>query len=135
MIDLRGKRVFVVEDNLENRIITRLALIKTGVMLEFDIWGRETVRHVIRFAPVDLIILDLMMPGGLTGYQLYDAIRAMPELAVVPVAAVSASDAGEAIQRCRARGFAGYIAKPIDDELFPEQIGRLINREQVWHAG
>ena len=135
MIDLRGKRVFVIEDNLENRIITRLALIKTGAHLEFDIWGRETVKNLVRLAPFDLIVMDLMLPGGVTGYQLYDAIRASPELDDVPVVAVSASDAGEAIQRCRARGFAGYIAKPIDEELFPEQIFRLINREQVWHAG
>lgn len=134
MIDLRGKRVFVVEDNLENRIITRLALVKTGVSLEFDIWGRETLKNLSKFMPVDLIIMDLMLPGGMTGYQLFDEIRAMPAFARVPVVAVSASDAG-AISRCRGQGFSGYIAKPIDDELFPEQIARLINHEQVWYAG
>jgi CheY-like chemotaxis protein len=134
MIDLRGKRVFVVEDNLENRIITRLALVKTGVSLEFDIWGRETLKNLNKFAPVDLIIMDLMLPGGMTGYQIFDEIRDIPDFARVPVVAVSASDA-TAIVKCRDRGFSGYIAKPIDDDLFPEQIARLINHEQVWHVG
>jgi CheY-like chemotaxis protein len=134
MIDLRGKRVFVVEDNLENRIITRLALVKTGVALEFDMWGRDTPKNLAKFAPIDLIIMDLMLPGGVTGYQIFDELHQNPAYKPVPVVAVSASDAG-AIVKCRERGFAGYIAKPIDDELFPEQIARLIRGEQVWYAG
>lgn len=135
MVDLRGKRIFIVEDNLENRIITRLALIRTGIMMEFDIWGRDTLKHLYHFAPVDLILLDLMLPGGASGYHIIDDIRRQPEFAQVPVAAISASDPVAAIARCRAQGFAGYIAKPIDDDLFPEQIARLINGEEVWYAG
>jgi hypothetical protein len=132
---LLNKRIFVVEDHSENRIITRLALSPHGAKVEFEYWGRDTVRRLRTFAPVDVVLLDLMLGQGVTGYDLFRKIRAEAAFANVPIAAVSASDPAVAIPKCRELGFTGFIAKPIDDELFPEQVAKIIRHEPVWYPG
>jgi adenylate cyclase len=72
---------------------------------------------------------------GMSGYQIYDEIRAEPEFKDVPVVAVSAADPNTAIPQTRAKGFAGFIPKPIDDDLFPQQLLKILNSGQVWISG
>ncbi len=129
------KRIFIVEDNLENRIITRLALSSLRMHLEFDMYGYDTLRRVRASAPIDLILLDLMLPRGANGLNIYQELQAAPDLASIPCAAVSASDPMEAIATCRKLGMKGFIAKPIDDDLFPQQILQLMAGEEVWYTG
>ena len=31
-------------------------------------------------------------------------------------------------------GFDGFICKPLDDERFPNQLGRILNGEGVWET-
>lgn len=134
MITLDNKRIFMVEDNLENRIIIQLALVRTNVKMEFDRWGRDTLRKLDWFSPVDLILLDLMLPHGESGYDIFSHIRKAPQFAKVPIAAVSAADPSVAIPKCRELGFAGFIAKPINDDIFVEQLAKLMSGEQVWYS-
>jgi len=49
--------------------------------------------------------------------------------------AVSAMDPSVAIPQARQKGFSGFIAKPIDNRLFPQQIAQIIEGEQVWSIG
>jgi CheY-like chemotaxis protein len=132
---LPNKRIFIVEDNIENRIIMRISLGRHGAQLEFEMWGRDTLTRLQTFGPVDLIVLDLMLPHGNTGYDVFDRIRQKPDYAAVPIVAVSAAEPSAAIPLCRAKGFAGFIAKPIDDDLFPEQLAKVMRGEKVWHYG
>lgn len=132
---LDNKRIFVVEDDSINRLVYRLVLSSHGAKFEFDGGGANTVSRLKQFGPVDLIIMDLMLARGATGYDLSDDIRALPQFANVPVVAVSATDAAEGVTLSRARGFNGFVAKPIDDELFPQQLEKIINGEPVWYTG
>ncbi len=133
MIDLMQKRIFIVEDNLQNRIIFQMALVRYGALCEFERWGRDTLTHLNNMPLVDLIILDLMLPGGFSGFEIYDQIRAVPRYGAVPIVAVSAMERSIAVPQAREKGFAGFIAKPIDARLFPEQLARIIDGETIWH--
>jgi CheY-like chemotaxis protein len=130
---LKNKRVFIVEDNLSNRAITQLMLEQQGAKTAIDRWGKQVCQRLQEFAPVDLIMLDLMFPDGVSGYDVFDQIRAMPEFENVPIVAVSAADPSEALPRLRKKGFAGFISKPLDFN-FPQQIAKILNGEQVWFA-
>ena len=132
---LQGKRIFIVEDNVPNRVVFKMLLLCKGASVEFDRWGRDALWRLQTFRDVDLIILDLMLPGGISGYDIYDEIRTLPEYDTVPIVAVSASEPSIAIPKAQEKGFAGFIAKPIDDELFPHQIAKIIAGEKVWYAG
>jgi len=129
---LQGKRIFVVEDNLENRIVYQMVFIREGVTADFERWGPEAVPKLKGFKPVDLIILDLMLTRGASGFTIFDQIRALPEFNGVPIIAVSAADPSEAIFQTRQKGFSGYIAKPIDQTMFPGQLCRIMQGESIW---
>lgn len=132
---LKGRRIFVVEDNMLNRVVIKMILIKHGAEMEFERAGEETIRRLQQFGDADLVIMDLMLTGGFSGYSLCEEIHALPKYASVPVVAVSATDPAAAIPRTREKGFAGFIAKPIDDKLFPEQLAAIMAGENVWYTG
>jgi two-component system cell cycle response regulator DivK len=132
---IKGKRIFVVEDNTDNRVIYHMIFVREGAVFEFERWGQGAVQKLERFKPVDLIILDLMLARGTTGYDIFNDIRMLPDFAEVPIIAVSSADASEAIPRTRRQGFSGYIAKPIDQGQFPDQLSRIMEGESLWHEG
>lgn len=132
---LKDKFIFVVEDNMQNRIIFQMLLICQGARVEFERWGQDAIRRLSAFRHIDLIILDLSLAQGVSGYDVFDWIRELPQFDAVPIVAVSANDPAVALPIVQRKGFHGFIAKPIDDVLFPRQIARLIEGETVWYAG
>jgi CheY-like chemotaxis protein len=132
---LQNKRIFVIEDNIDNRVVYHLIFVKHGILFEFDRWGTSTVSKLKAFGPVDLIIVDLMLPNGVTGFNIYSEIRGERLLKHVPIIAVSASDPSIVIPKVRGMGFSGFIAKPIDYIQFPKQLEQVLNGEPVWYDG
>jgi CheY-like chemotaxis protein len=132
---LAGKRIFVIEDNPNNLLIVKTLLEQQGAIVSFDRFGDETFKRMSEFSPVDLILLDLMFPNHVTGYNLYDLIRQLPGFATVPIVAVSASDPSEAIRRTRQKGFNGFIPKPLNFDGFPRQIAKVLQSGEVWISG
>ncbi|MDQ7037048.1 MAG: response regulator [Anaerolineae bacterium] len=135
MADLKGKRIFLIEDNVGNRAIMQTMLEQFGTKIGFERWGTDTIKKLDQFSPVDIILLDLMFPRGVTGYDIFDEIRSHIKYGDVPIVAVSASEPAIAIPKTRAKGFAGFISKPIDFDLFPSQVLAILKREPVWDAG
>src|SRR5664279_615543 len=119
---LSGKKIFIAEDNMQNRIIFQMILHKHGAQVVFERWGADALFQLKFQVKVDIIILDLMLAHGVSGYDIIDQIRALPQFDGIPVVAVSAVEPSMAIPKARQKGFAGFIAKPVDDELFPKQL-------------
>jgi CheY-like chemotaxis protein len=131
---LANTHIFIVEDNLQNRIIYELALRGHGALLEFERWGKGAVSRLQGLLRYDLIIMDLMLAGGVSGFDIYDEIRTLPKFSNVPIVAVSAMEPAVAIPKARMKGFAGFIAKPIDSRIFAQQIAQIINGENIWYT-
>src|SRR5687767_4323959 len=131
---LNQKKIFIVEDNLSNRAISQMLLEQQGARTAIDRWGLEACTRLERFGTVDLIILDLMFPGGVTGFDIFDEIRSHPEFRHVPIVAVSAADPSEAVPHAKAKGFTGFISKPVDFNQFAQQIADIIEGVEVWEA-
>lgn len=131
---LQNKRIFIVEDNLANRAIEQILLEQEGARTAFERWGTHTIEKLRQFAPVDIILLDLMFPNDVTGYDIFDEIRKYEEFRHIPIVAVSASDPASAIPKTRAYGFDGYISKPVIFDLFPRQIADLMVGQPVWQT-
>ncbi len=132
---LEDKRIFLVEDNSGNMAIMKTLLENSGAQFQFDRWGTDVIQKARAFMPIDVILLDLMYPRGVTGYDIYDQIREVSEFDGVYIVAVSASDPSIAIPKTRAQGFDGFIAKPIELEEFPDQIDQIIKGQPVWYGG
>ncbi len=132
---LAGKHLYVVEDDIRNRLIYKIMLPQHGATVDFEGWGPDAIKHLQTLSHVDLIILDLMLQRGASGYDIFEEIRTLPEYLPIPIVAVSAAEPGAAIARTRAQGFSGFIAKPLDQKLFPQQLARILAGEPIWYAG
>ena len=135
MQGLNSKTVFIIEDNVGNRAIMQMLLEQAGAKVHFERWGIDSVEQIKKVMPVDIILLDLMFPRGVTGYDVFDAVRADTGFDDIPIVAVSASEPAQSIPKTRAKGFSGFIAKPISYENFTNQVSILINKGAVWDTG
>ena len=82
------RRVLLIEDTEDNRQIIRDLLETVGIELVEAVDGAAGVEAAKREKP-DLILMDMQMPV-MDGYQATRAIKADPDLAHIPVIAVTA---------------------------------------------
>lgn len=134
MDELKGKRVFIIEDDATNMAVNAVTLKRSGAIVIQDFWNTGVAKNLRDHLPVDIILLDLMLRHNMNGYDIYDALQTDPELAKIPVIAVSAADPGIEIPRAKVKGLAGFIGKPIVPRLFAAQIAACIEGEEVWFA-
>ena len=130
---LQGKSIFVVEDDPTNLAVIRVVLQNAGANVPFDYWGDTTLSKMMGYTGrLDLILLDIMLPHGRSGYDVFDAIRAEPRLEGIPIVAVTASDPDLEMPKVKAKGFSGYISKPIDRHQLPLDLQKILEGEPVW---
>lgn len=130
---LEGKVVFYIEDDANNRDVVQMIVELAGAKIEFDKWGfPELIISKLKLAHPDIILLDLMFPANISGYDVFDIIRQYPYFNHVPIVAVSASDPTVEVPKTRARGFAGFINKPINIHTFNDKLNSVLNGKEVW---
>jgi CheY-like chemotaxis protein len=127
-----GKRVFILEDNPGNLAIMTIALERDGAVCIFDRWGTQTIQKLLAGLPIDLLLLDLMLPGGISGFDVFKEIREHSSLANIPAVLVTASDLGAVLPKAQALGFAGLIGKPIRMHTFAKHLAKILAGEPVW---
>jgi two-component system, chemotaxis family, sensor kinase CheA len=130
---LQGKCVFIVEDNAGNLAIASLYLENQGAKVKFSRRGLNIPETVLRQLPVDIILTDLMLPNNVSGFDVFDQLRQVPELANIPIVAVSAADPDVVMPKARQKGFAGYVGKPITP-LISQYVAGVLNGKPVWIA-
>src|SRR5205085_7949082 len=88
--ELNGKRVLVVDDDPDARAMLSRVLKEEHAEIVLAQNGEEAMAMIAR-SPVDLVLLDLMMPG-MSGFEMVARLRAQPELAHIPIMIVSAKE-------------------------------------------
>lgn len=73
----------------------------------------------------DIVLLDVMMPGQLDGFQVCARIRADPELARIPVVILTARDQQSDLEAGRRAGCTAYLTKPFSPLRLIETVERL----------
>lgn len=132
-MSLKNKNIFIVEDNVGNLAVASVYLEQEGAKIKVERRGIKTAQAILRSLPVDIILTDLMLPNSVSGFDIFDQIRAIPELATIPVVAVSAADPDVAMPRARQKGFAGYIAKPITPRI-TAYVAAVLEGKPIWIA-
>jgi CheY-like chemotaxis protein len=115
--------IVVVEDNPDNMKLFRVLLGRFGHRVT-ELASGEGLIDAVRAARPALVLLDIQLPDR-DGYQLLGELRTAfgPGLRVIALTAhASPQDRDHAL----AAGFDGFITKPIDVRVFPEQIARAI---------
>ena len=104
-------RVLLVEDNPANLALMQYLLQASGYTTLTATDGRQGVVVAQRESP-DVILMDLQLPI-MNGYEAARLMKAVPALRGVPIIAVTAFAMVGDRDKILARGFDGYIAKPI----------------------
>ena len=114
------KTVLVVEDNdLNMRLFCDLLAVHGYDTLQSRD-GRGVVALVREKRP-DLILMDVQLPD-VSGLDVTRELKADPDLAAIPVIAITAFAMKGDEERIRAGGCEAYIAKPIAVQRFIEVV-------------
>src|SRR6516162_7410374 len=99
--------VLIVDDNDDNRFTLSMHLESCGYSSPLTAEnGREALAKIAS-GPIDLVLLDIMMPE-MNGYQVLEHLKASPELRDVPVIMISALDEIEGVVKCIELGAEDY---------------------------
>lgn len=107
------RRIMVVEDNPDNRVLIRLLLADAYHVTDYET-GEQALAGMRRDRP-DLVLLDISLPA-MDGPEVVRVIRDDDALRDLPVIALTAYTMPEDRKRFLAAGFDDYLTKPIVDE-------------------
>ena len=80
----------------------------------------------------DVFLLDIQMKPY-DGVKLLSMLRGDPLFNTCKVIALTASVTNEEVSMLKDGGFDGAIAKPLNIEIFPDLITKIIHGETVWY--
>ncbi len=120
-----GQKILVADDTASNRELIAEAMRSAGLQVICAADGEEAVQLALQEKP-ELIFMDIRMPRK-DGVAAVKELRSIPEIARVPVVAVTAS-ASAREQKNLAELFDGFIYKPVSlIRLFAEAAKYLRN--------
>ena len=122
-----SKRILYIEDNPENRLLMRRVLMAEGYIVEEASDGNSGLQKASE-SPPDLILMDINLPE-IDGYEVTARLKQLPNMAGVPIIAVTANVMKGDREKTLAAGCDGYIQKPIDIDLLPSQIESFLKKE------
>lgn len=127
---LPRKRILVAEDDASLVKMLRFRLEHEGFVVFVARDGEEAIREVRVDGPIDLLLLDVKMPG-LDGYTVCRRLRSEPATARVPILIMSgtAIQVREMADRCIEVGANGWIQKPFVAKDLMEKIQGLLSEE------
>lgn len=118
------RSVLIADDVSESRAF----MVDLLQSLGFRTWevsdGLQAVLQVTAKRP-DLVLMDNGMPT-MTGVDATGVLRSDPELARMPIIAVSAGASEAERRRCLAAGASSFVAKPVDVQELLQAIGRAL---------
>ena len=79
----------------------------------------------------DLFLMDIQMKPH-DGFELLSLLRRDQQFAQSKVVALTASVMNEQVARLKESGFDGAIAKPLNIDVFPQLIKKILNGGSVW---
>jgi DNA-binding response OmpR family regulator len=125
MGDLSDKlpRIMVVDDDPDTVAILARHLRREGFVAVEAISGAECLK-LAREDPVDVILLDLMMPE-MDGFQVCRKLKEHPSTAEIPVIMVTARDDLDARAEGMRLGVSDFLAKPV----FRRQLANRIRAQ------
>jgi two-component system, chemotaxis family, CheB/CheR fusion protein len=116
-------RVLVVDDAPDVTELLALLMSHAGYEVAMAFSATEAF-DTARAAHFDAVISDIGMPG-MNGYQLAEALRALPDYQTTPLIAVTGFTHLEDRERARRAGFDDFLHKPINPSDLLDAVRKL----------
>ncbi len=127
---LAGLSILVVDDSEINREVAQRILQRAGARVALAGDGQQALDRLAdsAAAPVDIVLMDVQMPV-MDGIEATRRIRARPQLARLPVVALTAGAFKSQQDAAWAAGMNGFIGKPFDVAETIALVRRLTGRD------
>lgn len=125
VLDLRGKRVLVVDDNQISREILQDMLESMAMKVSEAPSGEEALAEVeqadAEANPFELILMDWKM-GGMDGFAACEKIKELKLLRMPKIIMVTSYGRQEILQQAENAGLDGFLIKPANRSLLQDTV-------------
>lgn len=120
------RKALIVDDQADIRKLLRVTMESEDFELHEAVNGEEAWVIAQKLRPT-IVLLDVMMPGGMDGYQVCEHIKSDPTLkAMTKVILLTARGQNTDIQRGEAVGCDAYLVKPFSPIELLDTVDRLV---------
>lgn len=122
-------RILVVDDVTTNRsvLVSLLARPECEVLEAAD---GERALEIISHTPLDLVILDILMPG-LSGLEVLERVRRSFSSSELPILMLSVKDDIDDVVKALESGANDYVTRPFDYTILTTRINALVSYKQT----
>lgn len=103
--------ILIIEDQPDIRSLIRMTL-EMGDNEIHEAENGDSGWHMVCALRPDLVLLDVMMPGTLDGYQVCQKIRSEPAISATPVIMLTARGQQSDFEKGKKVGASAYLTKP-----------------------
>ncbi|PLX82305.1 MAG: two-component system response regulator [Desulfuromonas sp.] len=121
------KKILIVDDQPEVKRLLEIIL-KGGGRQFFHADSGEEAVAIARSEKPDVILLDVMMPGGMDGYENTKALKEDPLTAACPIITMTAKVQAQDQEDAFAAGADDYIGKPFDISDLKEKVDKFLTQ-------
>ena len=125
-------KILVCDDDFNVRLLTRQCLEADDMVVVEAADGAEALDVFVRERP-DLVFLDVEMPG-MTGLEVCQRIRQMPQGQSIPIMIVTGSDDRQSIDQGFEAGATQYKTKPVNWSLLGRDVQYMLRASDAFNA-
>lgn len=139
---VKNASILVIDDDELIRYMISTTLVAIGFSTIEAASGEEGINLYLQ-GGADAILLDVVMPGGIDGFDTCVALRTQQQGAHIPILMMTSLEDMESIDKAYESGATDFIAKPINIPLlnhrlrymlrYSETTKRLLESEQRLH--
>jgi CheY-like chemotaxis protein len=123
--DTSKKQVLVVEDDEQSMRYLQV-LLSQHYEVHTASWA-EAAWKILEQFPIDIVLMDISLPGEENGLQLTQRIRNSEALQHIPIIAVTAHAFPRDRENCLAAGCSEYVSKPFERTLLLSTVKRWLS--------
>jgi len=124
---MRRERILIIEDDKDILELLRYSLSKDGFQPVCAETGEEGLK-LARTEPINLIVLDLMLPD-FNGFEICKLLRAETRTSAIPIIMVTAKGEEPDIVTGLELGASDYIVKPFSPRVLIARIKAVARRK------
>jgi len=125
-------KILVCDDDQNVRLLTRQCLEAEGMFVVEAANGLDAIEMFKEERP-DLIFLDVEMPG-MTGLEVCQRIRKLPQGEAIPIMIVTGSDDRQSIDQGFEAGATQYKTKPVNWSLLGRDVQYMLRASNAFNA-
>lgn len=124
---MEKKSILIIDDNALNLKLARVILSGEGYDIQTADDAEQALKILETFTP-QLILMDIQLPG-IDGLELTRRLKSRQATQDIIILALTAYAMKGDKEKAYAAGCDGYIMKPINPDLLPEEVARYLSRQ------